>query len=233
MITLYQFPPACGLPNISPFCMKVEVYLRMARLPYQTAIVSMRKAPKGKAPYIEDNGRILADSGFIIDYLKATYGDSLDAWLSAEQRATAHALRRMMEENLYWAVLYSRWFEDRNWEKVRKVFFGGLPVPLRSFIPFLVRANMKKALWGHGIGRHRREEIYALGRSDITALAEFLGTKAYFLGDSPCSLDATAYAFLANLLWVPFPSPLQEHAQGYPHLETYCQRMKARYFPPT
>src|SRR3990172_181027 len=196
MITLYQFPPACGLPNISPFCMKVEVYLRMARLPYQTAIVSMRKAPKGKAPHIEDNGRILAESGFIIDYLKATYGDSLDAWLSAEQRATAHALRRMMEENMYWAVLYSRWFEDRNWEKVRKVFFGGLPVPLRSFIPFLVRANMKKALWGHGIGRHRREEIYALGRSDITALAEFLGTKAYFLVDRPRSLHATAYAFL-------------------------------------
>jgi len=35
MIKLYQFHPAWGLPNPSPFCMKVETYLRMAGLPYE------------------------------------------------------------------------------------------------------------------------------------------------------------------------------------------------------
>ena len=34
MIKLYQFKPAWGLPNPSPFCMKVETYLRMAGLSY-------------------------------------------------------------------------------------------------------------------------------------------------------------------------------------------------------
>ena len=34
MIKLYQFPPAFGLPNASPFCMKLETYLRMAGLPF-------------------------------------------------------------------------------------------------------------------------------------------------------------------------------------------------------
>ena len=34
-IKLYQFPPALGLPNASPFCMKLETYLRMAGLPFE------------------------------------------------------------------------------------------------------------------------------------------------------------------------------------------------------
>ena len=33
MIKLFQFPPAFGLPNASPFCMKLETWLRMAGLP--------------------------------------------------------------------------------------------------------------------------------------------------------------------------------------------------------
>jgi glutathione S-transferase len=90
---------------------------------------------------------------------------------------------------------------------------------------------MAKELNGHGMGRHSREEIYALGCRDLTALADFLGDKPYLMGEQPCSLDAVAYGFLANLLWVPLESALKHHAQTYPHLERYCQRMKSRYYP--
>lgn len=84
MIKLHQFPPLWGLPNASPFCMKVETWLRMAALPYETAVVfNPAKAPKGKLPFITDNGKVVADSGLIIDYLKETYGDKLDGGLSA------------------------------------------------------------------------------------------------------------------------------------------------------
>ena len=51
MITLHQFPPAWGLPNASPFCMKVETYLRMCNLPYTTVnVLNPAKGPKGKLP---------------------------------------------------------------------------------------------------------------------------------------------------------------------------------------
>lgn len=80
------------------------------------------------------------------------------------------------------------------------------------------------------MGRHSAQEIHAIGCRDVTAVADFLANKSYMLGETPCSLDATAYAFLANLLWAPVDSPLRRHAESRPNLEAYCRRMKARYY---
>lgn len=95
-IRLHQFAPAFGLPNASPFCMKVETYLRMAGLPWEAVNDGdVLKAPKKKLPYIKDGDRVVADSSFIIDPLKATRGDALDDWLDASQRGVALAFQRL------------------------------------------------------------------------------------------------------------------------------------------
>ena len=234
MIKVYQFAPAFGLPNASPFCMKLENYLRMSAIPFEIsppAMSDFNKAPKGKMPYINDNGKMVADSFFIIEYLTATYGDKLDGWLNAEQKATSVAFQRLMEENLYWTVVHSRWAEPEGWALTKAAFFADMPAPLKWFVPALGRRGLLKAMHGHGMGRHSAEEIYAIGKRDVTALAEFLGGKTYFMGDQPCSLDATAYAFLANLVWSPVESPLTQHASQYPQLQTYCERMRKQYYP--
>jgi glutathione S-transferase len=233
MIQLYQFAPAFGLPNASPFCLKLETYLRMAALPFEIPrfkLQQLQGAPKGKMPYIADGSRTVSDSSLIIDYLKTTYGDPLDNWLNNEQRAGALAWQRLLEEHLYWAVLYTRWIEPEGWVLTRPAFFSGLPVPLCWIVPPMARRAMAKELYGHGMGRHSRDEIHALGCRDITALADFLGEKPYLMGEQPCALDAVAYSFLANLLWVPLESALKLEARQHPHLERYCQRMKSRYY---
>jgi hypothetical protein len=54
MIKLYQYAPAFGLPNASPFCLKLETWLRMTGLPFQIQPFDFRqmsKAPKGKMPF--------------------------------------------------------------------------------------------------------------------------------------------------------------------------------------
>ena len=104
MIKLFQFAPAFGLPNASPFCMKLETYLRMAGLPFQLVNSGDGfKAPKRKLPYIDDGGTVVADSGFIIDYLKGRYGDPLDDALSPLQRALATAFQRLFEDEPFMA----------------------------------------------------------------------------------------------------------------------------------
>ena len=231
MIKLYQFAPAFGLPNASPFCMKVENYLRMTGMPFEVPRnASVLKAPKGKLPYIEDNGKLIADSAFIIEYIKTTYGDKLDSGLTAEQKAIVLAFQRLLEENSYWAVVHTRWAAPEGWPLMREAFFGKLAPPLKWFVPALARRGLLKEMRGHGMGRHAQNEIHAIGKRDITALADFLDGKPFFMGDQPCSLDATAYAFIANLLWVPVDSALRQHARQYPQLDAYCQRMKARYY---
>lgn len=230
-IRLHQFAPAFGLPNASPFCMKVETYLRMAGLPWEAVNDGdVLKAPKKKLPYIKDGDRVVADSSFIIDPLKATRGDALDDWLDASQRGVALAFQRLFEEHLYWAAVYTRWIDDTAWPQTREAFFAALPAPLRWILPPLARRGLRVQLQGQGLGRHSAAEIHALGVRDITAVADFLADKPFLMGERPCSLDATGHAFLANLLWAPVDSPLRDAARRHPNLAAYCERMKARYF---
>lgn len=232
MIRLHQFAPAFGLPNASPFCMKLETYLRMVGLPYELVNSGdVLRAPKGKLPFIDDGGTRVADTSFIIEYLKGRYGDTLDARLTPAQRAEATAFQRLLEEDLYWTVVQTRWVEDAGWQKTREAFFGALPMPLRWILPPLARRGLRSEMRGHGMGRHSAAEIHAIGCRDVTAVADFLADKPFMLGNEPTSLDASAYAFLANLMWAPVDSPIQRHARARPTLEAFCQRMKARYFP--
>jgi glutathione S-transferase len=232
MITLYQFPPALGLPNASPFCLKLELYLRMAGLPYRNKYtLELHRAPKGKLPWIDDDGTAMADSGLIIDYLKRSYGDPLDLDLTPVQRAQGLAIARLIEEHLYWTVLHDRWISAAGWELTRPGFFGGLPWPLRAIVPWVARRGIGAELRGQGIGRHTPAQIHALGVADIDALAALLGEQQCFLGEKPTSVDAIATAFLANILMVPLETPIKEAAAGHANLAAYCRRMTRQFFP--
>jgi glutathione S-transferase len=84
MVTLVVFPtPWPKVPNGSPYCMKVENYLRIAKIPYEKKLtVDLKSAPKKRLPYIIHNGNKIADSQVIIPYLQNTFGIKSD--LSAE-----------------------------------------------------------------------------------------------------------------------------------------------------
>ena len=232
MITLYQFPPMDFLPNASPFCLKMETYLKMVNLPYKSKYIrNPNKAPKSKLPFIKDDGIVIADSSLIIDYLKAKHGDLLDQHLTALQSAEATALQRLIEEHLYFAMLYFRWVDPQGWQITNKIFFVQLPFYLKIFLPNQVQKYMKKMLYCQGIGRHNAAEIYQFAVNDLNALSILLGTKKYFLGEQPASIDATAYGFLANIFFAPFELPIKKYALSLTNLAEYCQRMKEKYYP--
>jgi glutathione S-transferase len=112
MLTLHKGPAAFGVSDVSPFCLKLESYLRIAGIPYTAKAAAFGKAPKGKIPFIEEDGSYLGDSQLIIDHLKRKHGDTLDAKLSAEDVAKGHLVRRTLEDSLYWVILQERWISD-------------------------------------------------------------------------------------------------------------------------
>uniref|UniRef100_A0A0K0CSR4 GST N-terminal domain-containing protein n=1 Tax=Angiostrongylus cantonensis TaxID=6313 RepID=A0A0K0CSR4_ANGCA len=69
-VYLVQFPRAACIPSPSPFALKVETWLRMADVPYTNISNQFTKmSTKGQIPFVEVNGRQVADSNFIIDHL--------------------------------------------------------------------------------------------------------------------------------------------------------------------
>lgn len=232
MITLYQFPSRWDLPNSSVFCFKVETYLRMAGIEYKVKIGSPPKAPKGKLPYIKDSktGQTVSDSSDIIEYLKATYGDTLDAHLTAQQRAQGHMLSRMLEEHTYWALLHARWIDERGWSEMSVFLSELLPPVLGALLKGVLRKGIRKSLHAQGTGRHTPEEIWKRAKLDLDALIEQLGDNDFILGAEPSSFDAIAYTSFVSFLVPPIENPLQTHLQNNENVKRYVERVKARYF---
>ena len=233
MITLYQFAPTWGIPNLGQFNAKVETYLRMTDLPYEVVATMPLKGPKGKLPFIEDDGQRIADSGFIIEYLKGKYGDPLDRDLSAEQYAISTAMQRLLEEHLYWVGMYARWqYTDENWQIIKKATFGGMPPVIRDMAALVYRRLIiGKQIYGQGTGRHNADEIFHLGQVDLDAISAFLAEKPYFMGDKPTILDASAFGILINTVCGPIESPVKDYGLSQKNLPAYCDRMMAEFFP--
>jgi glutathione S-transferase len=231
MITLYNFGPAFGLPDSSPFVTKAETLLKMSGLPYRTDRTGFRKAPKGKLPYIDDAGEIIADSTFIRWHLEKKYGINFDRGLTSEQRAIAWAFEKMAEEHLYWALVHGRWIDDTNFAKGPAQFFRGVPAPMRPFVTTMVRRKVRQMLYGQGTGRHSLQEIAALAARSLDAMADFLGPKPFFMGNEPTGVDATMFAFTAGMLCPHFDILARSAAERHENLRRYVGRMTARFYP--
>jgi len=231
MITLYTFGPAFGLPDPSPFVVKAEVLLKMAALPYQVDTGGFRTAPKGKLPYIRDDDQVVADSTFIRLHIEKKYKFDFDRALTEEQRGIAWATEKMLEDNLYWAVVDARWLVDENFAKGPALFFRSMPWFVRSWLVPLIRRKVARNLWGQGTGRHSRAEIELLAAKGIDAVAAILGDKPYLMGDQPCGADATVFGFIQSGLCPRFDTPIRTAIEGHANLGAYVERMKARYYP--
>ncbi len=231
MIELYQFRPKFGVPNLSPFCLKLETWLKMSSLDYVVKpLDDPRAAPLGKLPYIKNGDLNLADSSCIIDYLTKQYQVDLDAHLSPEQRAIAHSCQVMIEERLYWVLVYHRWLGE-GWGELKASVFSSLPPVVRQIVPLMVQKQLKRDLHGQGIGRHSIEQMNKFAAQDLESLATLLGDNLYLMGSKISSIDATLYAILCELLHSTLSTPLQAVAEQYPNLVAYQLRMGREYFP--
>jgi len=138
VVYFHSLPPAWRLPASSPFCSKLEYYLRYNKIPFE--IVLDRPGPKSKWPYIEWNGETLADSTLIIDRLNKDFNVNLDLDLSKEEKSISLAFQRLIEEHAFFAMVYFRWVV--HWKQTKEVYFISMPCLLNWW--FLITLSNRK-----------------------------------------------------------------------------------------
>lgn len=227
----YHLPGGWGLTSVSPFCLKLDAFLRMSGIPHQSITVGAPfGGPKGKAPWIEHEGRKIGDSTFIIDHLAQRFGVDPHAGLSPAQRGQAVAIQRMVEENLYWAMVYDRWVRPENWPVLKGSVLGAIPAPVRMIVAPFARRGVQAQLKGHGLGLHAAAEVAQIAQRDIDALADILGEQTWFFGETPTLTDAVTYSLLANVYGTGFVSPMKAMIASRPNLTGFLQRFRDRVY---
>ncbi|CAK9809461.1 Failed axon connections [Anthophora plagiata] len=241
VVYLYQFSRIPLLPSISPFCLKVETWLRLNGIKYENVDHKIKfRSKKGALPFVELNGEEIADSTIILRELSQKFGKDLDAGLTSEQRSVSHAMISMIENHLVWVVTCWR---TKNLDQVLKGYKVNLQHVLGTRIPngilnffFKLTFGRKgtKKVKAQGMGVHTPEEVSQFGCADLKVLSDMLADKPFFFGDEPTTLDVVAFAHLAQILYIDKDTPysLRDYMQeNCPNLVGHCSRMKERCFP--
>ncbi|ODM89382.1 hypothetical protein Ocin01_17300, partial [Orchesella cincta] len=233
--TLYRCKP---LPSLSPFGLKLETYLRMAKIPYEASLylyiaVSAIETkdlmgPHGKMPWVTYNGVNIADSQLIIEFLNKEFGVSINASnISKEQLAAARACRIVMEDHFLFGIMQYRVVDNINsLHKLMKI-----PTILKPLLPIQLRQTKQKMV-GQGIGAHSPEDIYQMTEADLHTASAMLGSKRFFSGDEPCDDDCGIFGLVAQAVWGMPGSSFERLCDGeLLNLKEYCERIKEGYWP--
>lgn len=196
------------MPSISPYGLKLETYLRFAKIPYELETKDFY-GEKGKIPWISLDGSHVADSHLAIQFLNRKRGIDLNKNLTPEQKAKARAARVILEEHTFWGGMQFRFVE--NSDKLGQLM--KVPVWIKFYLPialFLAKRKMRS----QGIGLHTPTEIYDMTGEDFRTVSGLLGERKFFGGEEPCEEDCGIFGFVAQAVWG-FPgSPFEKIVKG-------------------
>ena len=135
----------------------------MAGIPYEVAAFDLAASPKGKVPYIEDEGTLIGDSTLIIEHLTTKYGRDVDEGLSSAERAVSLAFRRLLKENSYWVITQTRYADEANWsiyrEMIMQLLVPNHPREIQEQAADGFRSLILGQFKGHGQTGQRRPKL--------------------------------------------------------------------------
>lgn len=226
----YVYGPAMGVFDISPFCSKLITYAKLAKIDIEFKPGSPMKAPKRKLPYIEWDGRLIADSSAIIEAWQKA-GWDLNAHLSAAQRHESRAIQSMVEEHLYFHLLHLRWVDG--WsvygDVIRQVIRNsGAPRAIVGIALKKARADVIKSLHAQGVGRHDDAFLLQQATELLDAVAYYLAREpgVYLFGDQPSGVDAVVFAFIDAIITPDVDAPLIAKAKQNKVLTSYVEQVR-------
>jgi len=222
MLTLYSYPPLFGVADNNGYGLKVYAFLKLAGVPFaHEHIFDASKAPRGQLPYIVDDGDTVGDSGTILTWLTGKYRLNIDAALTQAQR-TQDLLTTRMLDDLYWVMSYSRWKDERYWPRFRDALKREHPQLSDEGLMKAREFNAQRYYYA-GIGRFDPEAAMARGLADLAAIADLIPGYGYVHGDTPISIDAALYGFIANIYFYDIDTPLKQFVVAHDNIVRHCR----------
>lgn len=244
-LILHRWPGAWGLPSLSPECVVLETYLRLAGLRFMCEDCETPYAsPSGQLPALDQDAEMVGgtvsdgDDGVdlkrdpstalyrIVEHLRRKVKD-LDAHVV--DRGSLAAYTALVEARLGKATEYFTWVDrDRFSRHTRDAYGRAFPAPLSYILPWLWRRQVAARMPGYD-----EQRIIAGVADAYAALAARLGDGGgkYFFGDAPSSLDAVAFAHLAFHAHSPVGDAMRAELKKQPVLVDYINDMQATLFP--
>jgi len=240
VVTLFILPRNRYCPSPSPACIKVETFLRLAKIPH-TVVESSRPGPDGVWPWAEYKGRKISYSYRIIDALQEELDDPT-RWEQSDPNTVI--VNRLCDFSLYQHLLRIS-FVDNLW-MVEEESAIPLPQPFFGLATRFLRKSVITKLNEHGNGSLTDREYKLCMEEDLRSLEHLLGRKAYFHGEVPGVADCAVFGHLhmmsgaprmssgdGNASWKPLSGPLLDFVKrmerlAYPDLDAILAPARAR-----
>lgn len=230
VVYLAQFPCVPYIRSISPFCLKLETWLRMHKIRYES-VYTLKFGPKGQIPYVEFNGEQIPDSAIIIDKLSKHFNVNDNDGIDKEQLAFAHSMSVMVENRTAIAGFF--WRYGRNMKLfVNALCLNTYPAKSLKFWTFFQPMGTRFKTVCHGLGKHEDQEIAEFSFQDLKAISDALGDKLFFLGATPKQVDCVLFGNLVQFIYNPLPFPQKEFiSRECKNLGPYVDRLRDHFFP--
>ncbi|CAI79192.1 CaDmium Responsive [Caenorhabditis elegans] len=229
-VYLYQFRRLKNCPNMSPFCMKIEIICRIYGIPYEVVIENAKlRSRSGTLPFIELNEEHISDSDLIEIRLRQHFKLPM---LSLEEEAQATSLSRMVDNHLFHILMRYHCADD-----IFYYTFLDL-LDFKSYVIPLILPFMKMIIGGKiyqnstsAIGDFEPAELDELLHRDLRVVETILGNKKYLFGDHIAPVDATVFSQLA-VVYYPFYTHISTVLENdFPKILQYCERIRKEIYP--
>ncbi|EGT39143.1 hypothetical protein CAEBREN_05934 [Caenorhabditis brenneri] len=229
VVYLYQFKRTRQCPNLSPFCMKVEVLCRAYKIPYEICDDKRRWSRNGALPFIELNGEHIADSDLIETRLRKHFNIPS---LPPQQEAQSVAITRLADNHLFNVLIRYKIRGDEFYMVLIKLI--GVPKFLTPIVLPLMRGAFGRKVYKKSkmaIGDFEDHELEDVLHRDLKTIQDYLGDQKFLFGDKVTAADASVFGHIASVIY-PFRCQINNILEkDFPKVLEYCERVRKEIYP--
>ena len=157
IVILHQFSRPTTSLSLSPYPAKLETFLRLAKIEYVCDYDYPQHPKTQKSPWITFNGQDVPDSQLSIEFLMKKCDCKELNNLGPKEKAISKAFRALMEDHLYWIIVYDRYVEHQG--KHLKTFMPSINEYYRT----LAVRKMTRQCYSQGLSRLGKGDIQRMG----------------------------------------------------------------------